>query len=220
MRKILICALALTLGACGQAPYTPATKIPAVNLKPVRDRIVAIKVGNDKIGEKLGDTRSKLDAAIVEARNAQIDLDALNKRLDEASAALDATLAVQKVQAETIQFAAVDLDRAQEEADTFKLRADAQTDQLNAALPRLANYEAQEKLDKRWWGFGYFIHGVKYMGWRILILLVVLAIISFLLNMFVPALSPLFSAAVKFFVSLPGRIIRFIIGIFKKKPPA
>lgn len=234
MQAILLALLALTLGACAQAPYTPAPAIAPLNFQPVKQGNKAIGEGNRAIAQKvqtvqtkLEETRDKLDVAIITAhqqkeQNAQLDQNladarrALNDAINENVSLRMTTYNQQNridAQDETITTLTND-------AESKQKLIDAQTKELTEARAENANYKAQEKLDKRWWGLGYFIHGAKVLGWHLIIVAVVLAIGGFLLNMFVPALQPLFAGIVKFFVSLPGMIARFFIGLFKNRPPS
>lgn len=239
MRHTILALLALTLGACAQAPYTPAPKIAPLNFTPVKQGNKAISQGNKAIGQsaqkvqtQLTTVRASLDSAIAEAA-AQKETNAkLDQNLKDASNALNAAITEntslrmgtynqqQKIDAqdETIKTLSDDGEAKQ------KL-IDGQTSELTTQRADNANYKAQEKLDQRWWGIGYFIHGIKYLGWHILILLVILAVIGFLLNMFVPFLRPFLMVAANFFAKLPGRLGALIVLLFTKlkpkpKPPA
>jgi uncharacterized protein YlaN (UPF0358 family) len=231
--RILIGLLALTLGACSQAPYTPAPAIAPLNFQPVKQGNKAIGKGNRAIAQKvqtvqtkLEVTRDKLDASIVLAHQQKEDNAQLDQSLADAKGALNDAITENVSlrmatynQQNTIDAQDQTITTLANDGEAKQKLIDAQTQELTTSRAENANYKAQEKLDQRWWGLGYFIHGAKYLGWRIFILFVILAIAGFLLNMFVPALSPIFTAIIRFFVSIPGRIARFIIGLFKRPAP-
>lgn len=232
--RILIGLLALMLGACAQAPYTAAPAISKLDIGPVKTGNSAISDGNKKIGQsaqnlqtKLQTTREKLDAAIIAAhqqreQNAQLDqtLQDASKSLNEAITENTSLRMTTFNQQGMIDKQTETINQLAENNEVRQKIIDAQTAELTQQRADNANFKAQQKLDQRWWGIGYFIHGAKYLGWRLLILLVVLGAVIFVINLFVPAFAPIFQAIIRFLISLPGRIARFIVGLFRRKPPS
>ena len=234
MTKITLGAIAILMGGCAQAPFTPAPKIAPLNFTPVKQGNVAISSGNKKIGQlaqstqtKLEQTRDSLDAAIVAAQqlkedNAQIDaaLQSAKRFLSDAITENTNLRMATYTQQQTIDAQTQTIQTLSDDGEAKQKQIDSQTAELTTQRQANANYAAQEKLDKRWWGLGYFLHGAKVLGWHLLIVAVILAVAGFFLNMFVPVLQPVFTKIVAFFVSIPGAIGRFIVGLFKKRPPS
>ncbi len=234
MQKILLALVAITLGACAHQPFVEAPKIAPLNINPVKtgNKEIAtgnkaIATGNEAVRTKLEDTRNKLDEAIVAAHenkeaNAKLDAalqsasESLNAALWE-NANLKVTIGTQDsriaVQEKTID------DLAQENESRQKI-IDLQTKNLNESRQEAADSKKIVDEVNKYWGLGAFLYGAKRLGWRLLLVAIGLSVIGFLLNMFVPFLQPFFAGAVRFIISIPGKIGRFVMGLFRRKPPS
>ncbi len=234
MQKILLALVAITLGACAHQPFVEAPKIAPLNITPVKtgnQEIAtgnrAIATGNEAVRTKLEDTRSKLDGAIITANELTIDgtklradLKAVSESLNAAvweNANLKVTIGSQdsriSVQEKTID----ELAQANEERQKV---IDLQTKNLNETRQLAADQKKIVDEVNKYWGLGAFFYGAKRLGWRLLLVAIGLSVIGFLLNMFVPFLQPFFAGAVRFIISIPGKIGRFVMGLFKRKPPS
>ncbi len=233
MQKILLALVAITLGACAHQPFVEAPKIAPLNINPVKtgnQEIAtgnrAIATGNEAVRTKLEDTRSKLDEAIVAAHenkevNAKLDSalksasESLNAALWE-NANLKVTIGTQDARIAVQEKTIDELAQANEERQKV---IDLQTKNLNETRQLAADQKKIVDEVNKYWGLGAFVYGAKRLGWRLLIVAVILSILGFALNLFVPALQPLFAGIVGFIVKIPGRIARFVTGLFRRKPP-
>ncbi len=232
--RFILGFLALFLCSCADQPFVAPTPIAKLNIEPVKQGNKAISEGNKKIGQsaqalqtQLVTVRDRLDAAIVSAHEQKEQNAQLDANLRDASAALNAAITENTnlrttiyTQQQQIDFQGETIDQLFQSNETRQKTIDAQTKELGELRQYKANKAEEERLDHRWWGLGYFLHGAKVLGWHLAIVAVVLAVVGFLLNMFVPFLQPFFQAIIRFFISLPGRIAAFIIGLFKKRPPS
>lgn len=191
-RLLLVAALALCSCANPQPP-NPIAPIARVDLRPVKDRVGKVAAGNVAIGQKLEDTRARLDAAIVDAHQAKIDVARLDENLQAASKSLSEAMAERKTQADQIQFLRVDVDQAQEKEDTANLAANAAVGRANTAEGKVYEYELQEKEDKGNWGLNGVWRWIRYLGWHVVILVAVIAALSIGVRLLLPGLVPLFT---------------------------
>jgi hypothetical protein len=233
MQKILLCLVALSMGACAHQPYTVAPSIPKLNVAPIKTGNDAIAKGNKAISEgnkgvktQLEDTRSKLDAAIVAAHENKEQNAKLDKALEDARDSLALALQGNAHMFDTIgeqddRIAAQTkaIDDLQAENESRQKIIDLQTKNLNESRQEAADLKKIKDQVNAYWGLGAFLYGAKRLGWRLLIVAVILSVLGFVLNLFVPELRPLFTAIVGFFVKIPGRLARFVTGLFRRKPP-
>ena len=222
MRIAPILGALLLAGCSTPQPPNPIAPIARVDLKPVRDRGTAIKAGNEAIGTKLEETRIALDAAIQEGTALTIDKDQLQKDLTAASNSLKAAALEQKAQSDRANGLLIDIDAAQEKEDAANLKANAAVERANTAEGKVYKYELQEKEDHGpWWAPG--LNGIwrnfKFLGWHVIILLVILAALGFLLNMFVPLARPILNTMAMFFVGLGKTIWGLISRLWQRKNP-
>ncbi len=131
-------------------------------------------------------------------------------------------MAERKAQADEITFLKVDVNAAQEQEDAANLKANAAVERANTAEGKVYKYELQEKEDRGpWWAPG--LNGIwrnfKFLGWHVIILLVILAAISFVLNLLVPWTRPILHAMAGFFVGLGKTIWGLISRLWHRNPP-
>lgn len=222
MRLPLVISACLLCSCTTPQPPHPIAPIARVDLKPVKDRVGKVEESSTKVGQKLEDTRAKLDASIVEAHNAKIDAAKLDENLQAASKSLNEAIAERKVLADQIQFLKVDVDQAQEKEDAANLAANAAVGRANTAEGKVYQYELQEKEDHGpWWAPG--LNGIwrnfKFLGWHVIILLVILAAASFALNLLVPAARPILHVMAAFFAGLGHTLWGLISRLWRKTPP-
>lgn len=232
MRYLLLGAV--LLAGCNTAPPPPPVpRVPAVTLKPISDNNAAIKRQNQTLRQTNTSLQAKIDASIVAAHQARLEADkpapdtkAIDTQLDAVDAAQVAAKAFAQTQAETIGQQAATITAQdntivakQGEVDNVKKIADKQSTTLDQRNQQVANLEVLENEVNAHWGLGAIWYGIKRLGWHLLIVLAVLAALGFVLNMFVPALQPLFAAIVKWFVAIPGVVVAFLKHLWPKKPP-
>lgn len=218
MRYALLGVLLLA-GCSNVPPPPPLPPIARVDFKPLTTRIQNVKDSGTKVDTQLEATRDRLDAAIVDAHQQKEANASLDANLQSAKASLTEAIAERKRQADEIIFLNIDKNATQEEADTAVQKGNAAVLERNEFAQDAANYKALKAEVDAHWGLGAYWYGTKRLGWHIIIVLVILAGISFLLNMFVPALGPVFAVAVKFFVGIPGRVVAFLKHLWPRKPP-
>lgn len=207
MRHVLAFLLPALLAGCSTAPYTPSPQIKLPSIAPVEGVASKVKLGNRAIIDssrslqgKLDDTRSRLDAAIVESHQAKLDAGRLDTSLAAASASLDAALA----ESHTLVARAADqdatIDDLQKQVGSLKAdQANAQTQtndqtaELNTNKQENAQFKAQEKEDKGNWGLNGVWRWFKYMGWHVIILIVIIAAATMAIRLFAPAALPIFT---------------------------
>lgn len=192
MRYLFLAAILLS-GCATPQPPIPIAPIPRVDLKPVKDRGQQIQQGNQMIGTKLEDTRAKLDAALVEAHQAKVDMAKLDENLQAASDSLAAASAEQKAQSDRINGLLIDIDQAQEKEDKANLAANAAVERANTAEGKVYKYELQEKEDEGNWGLNGVWRWIRYLGWHVIILVVIIAAITMAIRLFLPAVIPIFT---------------------------
>lgn len=234
MRYACILPLLAILAGCSTPPYTPAPKIQLPSIAPVEGVASKVKLGNRAIADstrslqsKLDDTRSRLDAAIVESHQANIDARRLDQSLAAASASLDAALAESHALATRVSDQDATIDDLQKQVGSLKTeqaeaqgKVDDQTEELTQSRKELAELRKLKEEVNANWGLGGIWYGIKRLGWRVLILLVVLAGLGFLLNMFVPLARPILNTMAMFFVGLGKTIWGLISRLWQKKPPS
>jgi hypothetical protein len=213
--RILICALALALGACAHQPYVQAPQIPKLNIAPVKRGNDEIAKGNKAIAEEnkgvkaqLEDAKTKLAAAMLDATQDLIDKAKLSKNLADASEYLGRALEGNEHMFDTIgeqdaRIAAQTqaINELQEENESRQKIIDIQTKNLNESRQEAADSKRIVDEVNKYWGLGAFMYGAKRLGWRLLIVVIVVAAISVLLQVFVPWARPfltLIASAVTF----------------------
>ncbi len=223
MRYALLAVLLLA-GCSTPQPPVPIAPIARVDLKPVKDRVTRVEESGKRVDTRLEDTRTALDASIVEAHQAKIDAAKLDLNLQAASKALNEAMVERKAQADEITFLKIDVNAAQEQEDAANLKANSAVERANTAEGKVYKFELQEKADHGpWWAPG--LNGIwrnfKFLGWHVIILLVILAAISFALNLLVPWTRPILHAMAGFFVGLGKTLWGLIkkLNPFKPKPP-
>ena len=218
MRYALLAALLVAGCSTPQAP-NPIAPIARVDLKPVKDRVIRVEVSGGKVDTQLEATRYKLDAAIVDAHQQKEQNASLDANLQAAKSSLTEAMAERKRQADEITFLKIDVNAAQEQEDAANLKANAAVDRANVAEGKVYKYELQEQADKKWWGLAGVWRWTKHLGWRVIFLLVGLAIVGFLLNMFVPLARPILNTMAMFFVGLGKTLWGLILKILPSKRP-
>lgn len=219
MRLLLLLAAALLAGCAAPQPPNPIAPIARVDLKPVKDRVIRVEQSSTKIGTQLEDTRTALDASIVEAHNAKIDAARLDANLRAASKSLDDAIAERKLLADEIQGLKVDVDQAQEKEDAANLAANAAVTRANAAEGKVYQYELQEQADKGNWGLNGIWRWVKYMGWHVVIFIVIIAAITMVLRIFAPAVIPVFTGIWAGVLWAVRGLWRILSSLWQKKSP-
>lgn len=233
MRHALALLLPALLAGCSTAPYTPSPQIKLPSIAPVEGVASKVKLGNRAIIDssrslqgKLDDTRSRLDAAIVESHQARLDAGRLDSNLAAASASLDAALA----ESHTLVTRAADqdatIDDLQKQVGTLKTaqagaqtQANNQTEELNTNKQENAQFKAQEKEDKGNWGLNGIWRWVKYMGWHVVVLIVIIAAITMVLRIFAPAVIPVFTGIWAGVLWAVRGLWRILSSLWQKKSP-
>ena len=207
--RYAILAFALLLAGCANQPYTPAPPINLPSVAPVATGNTKIKAGNAAIatGNKaiqgqLDEARASLDQAITEAQDQKEQNAKLDKSLAEAIKEAVAQDDRIKQQDATIDEQAQRIATLTTQQNDAQAQVNTQTGQLNDARQEVANLQAFEDKMKAYWGFGAILWGIGRLGWHILIILVILAAISFAINFFIPAARPFFQAVIAFFKKL------------------
>lgn len=218
MRYLLLAAVLLA-GCASPTPPNPIAPIAKVSFKPLSDRIEKVRAGNVAIGTKLEETRTALDASIVESHQKTIDIAKLDTNLRAASKALDEAIAERKSQADEIVFLNIDKNAAQELADTAVMEGNTAVTRANLAEDKVYKYEVQQKEDEGNWGLNGVWRWTKHLGWRVVFLILAIAIITMALRLFAPAVIPIFTGiwagvlwAIRGFWSILSRL-------WQKNPP-
>jgi len=215
-KRYAILAFALLLAGCANQPYTPAPPNNLPSVAPVATGNTKIKAGNAAIatGNKaiqgqLDEARASLDQAITEAQdqkeqNAKLDKSLASARQSLAEAIKEAVAQDDRIKQQdaTIDEQAQRIATLTTQQNDAQAQVNTQTGQLNDARQEVANLQAFEDKMKAYWGFGAILWGIGRLGWHILIILVILAAISFAINFFIPAARPFFQAVIAFFKKL------------------
>ncbi len=215
MRYILLTA-ALLAGCANPQPPNPIAPIARVNFEPLQRRVVVVKEGNTAIKKDLEETRVALDKAISDGTALTIDKDQLAIDLKAASEGLNAARAKAAQQDSNIVQLQNEKEALQTDANEKTELANKAVTRANTAEGKVYKYELQEKADEAWWGLAGVWRWTKHLGWRVIFLLVGLAIVGFLLNMFVPLARPILNTMAMFFVGLG----KTIWGLIKKLLPS
>lgn len=215
MRYAILASLVL-LSGCSTAPFTPAPKIQLPSVVPISEGNNRIKLGNRAIADStqrltasLEETRAKLDGAIVAAHEERLDKGRLDQSLQDASASLDAAIKEGVALRQRVVDQDQIIDDQQKQIGDFKTaqetaqkKTDDQTQELTDSRKELAKLREFQKDMKKYWGLGAVGYGIARLGWHLLIILAILAAVSFALNALVPGVRPFFAMVVRFFKNL------------------
>lgn len=219
MRLPLLLA-AIVLSSCANpTPPNPIAPIAKVDFKPLQKRIESVKEGNIAIGVKLEDTRTKLDAAIIAAHEDKIDREKLNRALDETSRALTATHELVQAQFEQITGLQIDKNAAEEDADTKVLAGNSAVDRANLAEGKVYKFEVQQKEDEGNWGLNGVWRWTKHLGWRVIFLILAIALITMALRLFAPTVIPIFTGIWAGILWAARGLWAIVSRLWQKKPP-